>query len=85
MLKRRLDRLRATGVLYFSVECDREYLGHGVGVMCWSTVAPHALAEAGREVAHHLEVPFAAAGTGRTTPILRRVKFLTCERPAPIR
>ncbi|MFD6953287.1 AsnC family transcriptional regulator [Nocardiopsis sp. TSRI0078] len=61
---RRLERLRATGVLYFAVEYDHEPLGQGVEAMCWLTVAPHALADAGRAVADHSEVRFAAAVTG---------------------
>ncbi|WP_106402278.1 Lrp/AsnC family transcriptional regulator [Actinocorallia populi] len=65
-VKRRLDRLRATGVLYFAVEYDREHLDQDVEAMCWLTVAPHALAEAGRALATHREVRFAAATTGRT-------------------
>ncbi|WP_228639231.1 Lrp/AsnC family transcriptional regulator [Microtetraspora sp. AC03309] len=64
VVKRRLDRLRATGVLYFAVEYDHEPLGHGVEAMCWLTVAPHALAEAGQALAGHPEVRFAGAITG---------------------
>lgn len=64
--KRRLERLRATGVLYLAVEYDHEPLGHGVEALCWLTVAPHALAQAGQAVADHPEVRFAAAVTGRT-------------------
>ncbi len=66
VVKRRLERLRATGVLYFAVEYAHEPLGHGVEAMCWLTVAPHALTEAGQAVADHPEVRFAAAVTGRT-------------------
>ncbi|MFV2178261.1 Lrp/AsnC family transcriptional regulator [Actinomadura sp. LOL_016] len=65
VVTRRLDGLRATGVLYFAVEYDRGPLGRHVEAMCWLTVAPHALAEAGRAVAAHREVCFAAAVTGR--------------------
>lgn len=64
--KRRLERLRSTGVLYLAVEYDHEPLGHGIEALCWLTVAPHALAKAGRAVAGHPEVRFAAAVTGRT-------------------
>lgn len=65
-VKRRLERLRATGVLYLAVEYDHEPLGHGVEALCWLTVAPHALARAGLAVADHPAVRFAAAVTGRT-------------------
>lgn len=64
--KRRLERLRATGVLYLAVEYDHEPLGQGVEALCWLTVAPHALAHTGRTLAHYPEVRFAAAVTGRT-------------------
>jgi DNA-binding Lrp family transcriptional regulator len=69
-VKGRLGRLRATGVLYLAVEYDHEPLGHGVEALCWLTVAPHALAEAGRAVAAHPEVRFAAAVTGRTNLVI---------------
>lgn len=65
VVKRRLERLRATGVLYFAVEYDHEPLGHAVEAMCWLTVAPHALAGAGQAVAGHREVRFAGAVTGQ--------------------
>lgn len=65
-VKKRLDRLRATGVLYLAVEYDHEPLGQGVEALVWLTVAPHALAGTGRAVAAHPEVRFAAAVTGRT-------------------
>ncbi|WP_369261164.1 Lrp/AsnC family transcriptional regulator [Streptomyces sp. R35] len=65
-VKKRLDRLRATGVLYLAVEYDHEPLGQGVEALVWLTVTPHALAGTGRAVAAHPEVRFAAAVTGRT-------------------
>ncbi|MFE7358099.1 Lrp/AsnC family transcriptional regulator [Streptomyces sp. NPDC057543] len=64
--KRRLERLRANRVLYLAVEYDHEPPGHGIQALCWLTVAPHAPAQAGRAVADHPEVRFAAAVTGRT-------------------
>lgn len=70
VVRRRLDRLLSTGVLYFAVEYDREPLGHGVEAMCWLTVAPHALAGTGRAVAAHPEVRFAAAVTGQANLVL---------------
>ncbi|MFD3687729.1 Lrp/AsnC family transcriptional regulator [Nocardiopsis sp. NPDC058631] len=70
VVRGRLERLRATGVLYFTVEHDHEPLGQGVEAMCWLTVAPHALADAGRAVALHREVRFAAAVTGRANLVL---------------
>ncbi|GAA2737714.1 Lrp/AsnC family transcriptional regulator [Actinocorallia aurantiaca] len=70
VVRRRLDRLRTTGVLYLAVEYDRESMGDEVGAMCWLTVAPHALDEIGRAVADHREVRFAAATTGRSNLVL---------------
>ncbi|MFF3499847.1 Lrp/AsnC family transcriptional regulator [Streptomyces sp. NPDC003247] len=64
-VKRRLERLRSTGVLYLAVEYDHEPLGQSVEALCWLTVPPHALAATGRAVADRPEVRFAAAVTGR--------------------
>ncbi|KUN29329.1 AsnC family transcriptional regulator [Streptomyces antibioticus] len=63
-VKRRLDRLRSTGVLYFGVQYDHETMGHDVQAMLWLTVAPHATAAVGRALADHPEVQFASATTG---------------------
>ncbi|GAA2295052.1 Lrp/AsnC family transcriptional regulator [Streptomyces hawaiiensis] len=64
-VKRRLDRLRSTGVLYLDVQFDHEHLGHDVVAMLWLTVAPASLGAVGRTLASHPEVRFAAATTGR--------------------
>ncbi|MGW5650626.1 Lrp/AsnC family transcriptional regulator [Streptomyces humi] len=63
-VKRRLDRLRSTGVLYFDVQYDHTSMGHDVQAMLWLTVAPHAAAPAGQALAEHPEVQFASATTG---------------------
>ncbi|MEU9189930.1 AsnC family transcriptional regulator [Streptomyces sp. NPDC048484] len=68
-VKRRLDRLRSCGVLYFDVQHDREPLGHATHAMLWLTVAPSALADVGRALAGHPEVGFAAAVTGQANII----------------
>ncbi|MFJ8862805.1 Lrp/AsnC family transcriptional regulator [Streptomyces sp. NPDC102451] len=68
--RRRLERLRASGVLYLAIEYDHEPLGHGVEALCWLTVAPHALAESGQAVAAHPQVRFAAAVTGRSNLVI---------------
>ncbi|WP_261991416.1 Lrp/AsnC family transcriptional regulator [Streptomyces sp. OR43] len=68
--KRRLERLRASGVLYLAVEYDHEPLGQGIEALCWLTVPPHALERTGRAVADHPEVRFAAAVTGRTNLVV---------------
>jgi len=68
--KRRLERLRSTGVLYLAVEYDHEPLGQGVEALLWLIVAPHALADTGRALAAHPEVRFVAAVTGRTNLVV---------------
>ncbi|MFF8908730.1 Lrp/AsnC family transcriptional regulator [Streptomyces olivaceoviridis] len=64
-VKRRLDRLRATGILYLDVQFDHKQLGNDVVAILWLTVAPAALANVGRALASHPEVRFAAATTGQ--------------------
>jgi DNA-binding Lrp family transcriptional regulator len=64
-VKRRLDRLRSTGVLYLDVQFNHEHLGHGVVAMLWLTVAPASLGDVGHTLASHPEVRFAAATTGQ--------------------
>ncbi|WP_432182409.1 Lrp/AsnC family transcriptional regulator [Streptomyces sp. NBC_00063] len=64
-VKRRLEALRSTGVLYFDMQYDHESLGQDVTAMLWLTVAPRALADVGRALAEHREVHFAAATTGQ--------------------
>jgi DNA-binding Lrp family transcriptional regulator len=64
-VKRRLERLLSTGVLYCDVQHDSESLGHGVGAMLWLTVTPSALDAVGQALAEHPEVRFAAATTGQ--------------------
>ncbi|WP_371101045.1 Lrp/AsnC family transcriptional regulator [Streptomyces sp. PU_AKi4] len=69
-VKRRLERLRGTGVLHLAVEYDSEPLGQGVEALLWPTVAPGALAGAGAAVAALSEVWFAAAVTGRANLVV---------------
>ncbi|WEH39279.1 AsnC family transcriptional regulator [Streptomyces sp. AM 2-1-1] len=69
VVKRRLDRLRGTGILYFDVEYDQEPLGHGTAAMLWLTVAPSALVTVGNALAAHPEVRFAAAVSGRENAV----------------
>ncbi|WP_416971018.1 Lrp/AsnC family transcriptional regulator [Streptomyces sp. 4F14] len=64
VVRRRLERLRSSGVLYYDVQYDPESLGSTVDAMLWLTVAPSALAPIGRALAGHPEVAFAAAITG---------------------
>ncbi|MFC8142820.1 Lrp/AsnC family transcriptional regulator [Streptomyces paradoxus] len=68
-VRRRLDRLRSTGILYLNVQFDHEHFGNDVIAMHWFTVVPAALADVGRALASHPEVRFAAATTGRANVV----------------
>ncbi|MFI6700219.1 Lrp/AsnC family transcriptional regulator [Streptomyces sp. NPDC050509] len=70
VVKRRLENLKATGVLYFDIEHDHEPLGHDVEAMLWLTVAPSRLAQVGHALAAHPEVRFAAATTGQANMVI---------------
>lgn len=62
--RRRLERLRELGTLYFDVEIVPAVLGFETEVTMMLTVPPARLAEVGAALAAHPEVPFAAAVTG---------------------
>ncbi|MER6792806.1 Lrp/AsnC family transcriptional regulator [Amycolatopsis mediterranei] len=63
-VRRRLEVLRSSGALYFDVEVDAALLGYPLTATLWLTVAPSALESAGRALAGHPQVAFAAATTG---------------------
>jgi DNA-binding Lrp family transcriptional regulator len=65
-LRRRLADLRQSGVLYFDVDLNYRSLGLEHQTILWLTIGPHALKEAGRVLAGHREISFAAATTGTT-------------------
>lgn len=65
-VRRRIEELRQAGLLYFDLDIDETVLGVNANVMLWLKVEPASLDAAGRAVAAHLEVPFAAATTGPT-------------------
>ncbi|HSZ43478.1 MAG TPA: AsnC family transcriptional regulator [Trebonia sp.] len=65
-VRRRIDELQQAGLLYFDLDVDDALLGINVTVMLWLSVEPAHLEAAGRAVAAHPEVPFAAATTGPT-------------------
>ncbi|HVT71377.1 MAG TPA: AsnC family transcriptional regulator [Trebonia sp.] len=65
-VRRRVEELRRAGLLYFDIDIDDQVLGVRANVMLWLTIEPSALDAAGRALAAHLEVPFAAATTGPT-------------------
>jgi DNA-binding Lrp family transcriptional regulator len=65
-VRRRIDELRRAGLLYFDVDIDESVLGVSASVMLWLKIEPAALDAAGRALAAHPEIPFAAATTGTT-------------------
>jgi DNA-binding Lrp family transcriptional regulator len=65
-VRRRIDELREAGLLYFDVDFDDSLLGIRASVMLWLKVEPASLDTAGRAIAAHPEIPFAAATTGTT-------------------
>jgi len=62
-VRRRIAELCHAGLLYFDVDID-DVLGIGVSALLWLSVEPARLDEAGRTLAAHAEIPFAAAMTG---------------------
>ncbi|MFD9357180.1 Lrp/AsnC family transcriptional regulator [Streptomyces sp. NPDC060031] len=62
--RRRLERLREQGAMYFDVEIVPRTLGYEAETTLMLTVDPASLAEAGAALGSHPEVPFAAAVTG---------------------
>lgn len=67
---RRLDRLIASGVLFFDVEIAPEHLGYYVEALLWVTVAPGRLEEVATAAARHPHVAMAAATSGSTNLLL---------------
>jgi DNA-binding Lrp family transcriptional regulator len=65
-VRRRIDELRRSGLLYFEVDIDNRVFGMNVQAMLWLSVEPSRLNETGRALAAHPEIPFAAATTGPT-------------------
>ncbi|MFD0381552.1 Lrp/AsnC family transcriptional regulator [Streptomyces stramineus] len=63
-VRRRLEYLRGSGALSFEVEILPVHLGFRTEATLAVTVAPGDLAEVGRALADHPQVPFVAATTG---------------------
>jgi DNA-binding Lrp family transcriptional regulator len=63
-VRRRIDELRRSGVVYFEVDVDNRVQGLNTHALLWLSVEPARLEEAGRALATHPEIPFAAATTG---------------------
>jgi DNA-binding Lrp family transcriptional regulator len=64
--QRRVTELRRHGVLYFDLDHDPRVLGRTKLAMLWLTVGPAGQTAAGRALAGHPEVSFAASTTGPT-------------------
>lgn len=65
-VRRRLEYLRGHGALSFDVEILPVHLGYQMEAALALTVPPSDLAEVGRALADHPQVPFVAATTGTT-------------------
>ncbi|MFF7633219.1 Lrp/AsnC family transcriptional regulator [Kitasatospora sp. NPDC008050] len=65
-VRRRIEALRAAGVLYFDLDVESGALGYGCTALLWIKVEPAELAAAGQALARHPEISFAAATTGPT-------------------
>ena len=65
-VRRRLGDLRGSGLLYLDVDVAPATHDLPMRTMLYLTVLPAHLDETGRALAAHVEVPFAAATTGRT-------------------
>jgi DNA-binding Lrp family transcriptional regulator len=72
-VRRRIDELCQAGLLFFEVDIDNRVLGLNAHAMLWLSIEPARLEEAGRALARHPEIPFAAATTGPTNLVASAV------------
>jgi DNA-binding Lrp family transcriptional regulator len=63
-VRRRMDQLRAAGMLYFKVELDMPVFGFQRATWLWLSVPPSYLAETGAALAKFPEIAYATATTG---------------------
>ncbi|BCJ48411.1 AsnC family transcriptional regulator [Actinoplanes ianthinogenes] len=63
-VRRRLEELRRTDILYFDVEIDPALFGYTAEAMLWLTVAPSALTGVTQALASHPQIAYATAVTG---------------------
>jgi DNA-binding Lrp family transcriptional regulator len=68
-VRRRVDELRAAGVLYLDVDVDETAFGIRTQATLWMSVTPARLAAVGTALAQHPEIPFVAATTGTSNLI----------------
>ena len=74
-VRRRVEELIASGVLWFDVDLDSGAVGIGAPAVLWMSVVPAKLAQVGQALADRPEIPFVAATTGSTN----LVAALLCE------
>jgi DNA-binding Lrp family transcriptional regulator len=72
-VRRRIEELRRSGLLYFEVDIDNRVLGLNAHALLWLSVEPARLEEAGDALATHPVIPFAAATTGPTNLVASAV------------
>ncbi|MGH3227512.1 MAG: Lrp/AsnC family transcriptional regulator [Streptosporangiaceae bacterium] len=72
-VRRRIDELRQSGLLFFEVDIDNRVLGLNTHAILWLSIEPARLEEAGTALAKHPEIPFAAATTGPTNLVASAV------------
>src|SRR6185437_13149005 len=72
-VRRRIDELRRSGLLYFELDIDNRFLGLNEHALLWLSVETARLEEAGKALAEHPEIPFAAATTGPTNLVASAV------------
>lgn len=65
-VKRRMDHLRASGVLAYQLDISPAVLGFGAEARLWLNVQPSALVAVGEAMAAYPEVSFVAVTTGQT-------------------
>ena len=63
-VRRRVEQLRAAGILYFDLELDMPAFGFRSSTWLWMSVTPSELAAAGTALTKFPEVAYAAATTG---------------------
>jgi DNA-binding Lrp family transcriptional regulator len=72
-VRRRIEELRQSGLLFFEVDIDNRVLGLNTHAILWLSIEPARLEEAGTALARHPEIPFAAATTGPTNLVASAV------------
>ena len=65
-VRRRVEELVASGVLFFDVDLDSDAVGIRSPALLWMSVIPAKLSQVGKALAGRPEIPFVAATTGST-------------------